>query len=160
MDICMICKETVKKIINFDYLSNQIDGSFNCLLFIFWSCCIVWRNVCLYMAVHSPYSAMLFSSPAASSWPLPALTWFLTFQCLTWHCRPLGLLSAYLLWSAGCSVSASFNSVLLIHFLGLTLCTVRPWIYELQVTVIVLPLYQLDYSVLVSNVFCEDARLA
>ena len=63
-------------------------------------------------AVHSQYSAMLFSSPAAASWPLPALTWFQTFQCVTWHCAYLGLHSAYLRWSAGCSVSASFNSVL------------------------------------------------
>ena len=122
-------------------LLNQIGGSFNRLLFIFWSFVLycLKKCLCLYMAVHSRYSAMLFSSPAAASWPLPALTPDIPMPDPALRASRPFLLTCTGQQGAQFLPLLTLSCVQLIHFPGLTLRTVRPWIYELQVTVIVLP---------------------
>ena len=47
MDISVICEEIVMKMINFDWLLNQIGGFSKCLLFIFWSIVLYCLKKCL-----------------------------------------------------------------------------------------------------------------
>ena len=51
MDICVICKEIVMKMINFDCLLNQIGGFSKCLLFIFWSF-VLFEEMSLFRVQH------------------------------------------------------------------------------------------------------------